>query len=78
MMVNPVPLGVEEAELTFTLSTMRSIVVALDVILSNAWGTALGVALVMPTDEMAVLGRLLSGMILAVEGRLAEGWEKGG
>ena len=78
MMVNPVPLGVEEAEFTFTPSTRCSIVVASDVILSIEWGTALGVALVMPTDEKVVLGRLLSGMILAAEGRLAEGWEKGG
>lgn len=38
-----------------------------DVVLSDAWGTALEPAPVTPTDEKAVPYRLLSGTILAVE-----------
>ena len=41
--------------MTFTPSTRCLIVVASDVILSNAWGTAFEVALAIPTDEKAVL-----------------------
>ena len=44
-----------------------------DVILSDAWGTALEPAPITPTDEKAVPYKLLSGTILAVEG--ADGQE---
>lgn len=63
-----------EANLTLTAfgkkvpsRSVESGAVAGDVILSDAWGTALEPAPITPTDEKAVPYRLLSGTILAVE-----------
>jgi Gly-Xaa carboxypeptidase len=44
-----------------------------DVILSDAWGTALEPAPITPTDQKAVPYKLLSGTILAVENAVGQG-----
>lgn len=63
-----------EANLTLTAfgkkvlnRTVEPWAAAGDVILSDAWGTALEPAPITPTDEKAIPYRLLSGTILAVE-----------